>query len=79
MEDAHVAFTNLPNGTSLFGVFDGHGGKLITDIFQCSVQGHKVPLCTAGPFSLLIRIGQEVATFTKKHIVKCLTTLPSFK
>jgi protein phosphatase 1G len=27
MEDAHIAYTNLPNGLSLFGVFDGHGGK----------------------------------------------------
>lgn len=27
MEDAHIANTNLGNGLSLFGVFDGHGGK----------------------------------------------------
>jgi serine/threonine protein phosphatase PrpC len=27
MEDSHIANTNLGNGLSLFGVFDGHGGK----------------------------------------------------
>lgn len=28
-EDAHLVNVNLPNQTSLFGVFDGHGGKEI--------------------------------------------------
>lgn len=28
MEDSHVCCTNLPNGVSVFGVFDGHGGNL---------------------------------------------------
>jgi len=27
MEDAHIAKTNIANGVSVFGVFDGHGGK----------------------------------------------------
>ena len=27
MEDSHIAHTDLDNGVSLFGVFDGHGGK----------------------------------------------------
>lgn len=27
MEDSHIADINLGNDTSLFGVFDGHGGK----------------------------------------------------
>jgi hypothetical protein len=27
MEDAHIAHLDLPGGVSLFGVFDGHGGK----------------------------------------------------
>lgn len=27
MEDSHIANTNLGNGVSLFGVFDGHGGQ----------------------------------------------------
>lgn len=27
MEDAHMAITELDNGVSLFGVFDGHGGR----------------------------------------------------
>ena len=28
MEDSHIAHTDLDNGVSLFGVFDGHGGEL---------------------------------------------------
>ena len=28
MEDAHIANLDLPGGVSVFGVFDGHGGKL---------------------------------------------------
>jgi serine/threonine protein phosphatase PrpC len=27
MEDSHIACTTLDNNTSIFGVFDGHGGK----------------------------------------------------
>ena len=27
MEDAHICNTTLPNGLTLFAVFDGHGGK----------------------------------------------------
>lgn len=27
MEDSHIANVSLPNGCSLFGVFDGHGGQ----------------------------------------------------
>jgi len=27
MEDSHIAHTDLENGVSLFGVFDGHGGQ----------------------------------------------------
>lgn len=27
MEDAHIIDTNLKDGISIFGVFDGHGGK----------------------------------------------------
>lgn len=26
-EDSHIARTDLPDGVSCFGVFDGHGGK----------------------------------------------------
>jgi len=48
MEDSHIAVTNLSNGVSVFGVFDGHGG-------------------------------QEVALYVKKHYIKLLTALPSFK
>lgn len=27
MEDSHICLTNLGDNCSLFGVFDGHGGK----------------------------------------------------
>ena len=27
MEDSHIAMLNVADGCSLFGVFDGHGGK----------------------------------------------------
>jgi serine/threonine protein phosphatase PrpC len=27
MEDAHIAQLDMPGGVSVFGVFDGHGGK----------------------------------------------------
>jgi len=27
MEDSHIAHTDMENGVSLFGVFDGHGGQ----------------------------------------------------
>lgn len=29
-EDAHITRTDLPDGVSLFGVFDGHGGKEVS-------------------------------------------------
>ena len=29
-EDSHIAATNLPDGVSVFGVFDGHGGKEVS-------------------------------------------------
>ncbi len=29
MEDSHIACTDLGDNTSVFGVFDGHGGKNI--------------------------------------------------
>ena len=29
MEDSHIAHTDLDNGVSLFGVFDGHGGEFL--------------------------------------------------
>jgi len=29
MEDSHICHTDLDNGVSLFGVFDGHGGGSI--------------------------------------------------
>ena len=29
-EDTHIARTDLPDGLSLFGVFDGHGGSEVS-------------------------------------------------
>jgi protein phosphatase 1G len=31
MEDSHICCTVLGENTSLFGVFDGHGGKKYSD------------------------------------------------
>jgi len=30
MEDAHIANLDIGDGVAIFGVFDGHGGKLRT-------------------------------------------------
>lgn len=30
MEDSHIAALDVGNGVSFFGVYDGHGGNLIT-------------------------------------------------
>jgi serine/threonine protein phosphatase PrpC len=32
MEDSHIAATGLDNNVSVFGVFDGHGGKNMQDL-----------------------------------------------
>lgn len=29
-EDSHIVELNLPEGCSIFGVFDGHGGKIVS-------------------------------------------------
>jgi len=29
-EDAHIVDLNLPDGCSVYGVFDGHGGKIVS-------------------------------------------------
>ena len=29
-EDTHIAKISLPNNNMLFGVFDGHGGKVVS-------------------------------------------------
>ena len=42
MEDSHIANTNLGNGLSLFGVFDGHGGKQILN--SLIITGQEVAL-----------------------------------
>lgn len=63
MEDSHICQTNFGEGLSLFGVFDGHGGK--TEF--CS---ELILICT---------VGQEVALYVKNHYSKVLSNLASFK
>jgi serine/threonine protein phosphatase PrpC len=29
-EDSHIVDLNLPDGCSVYGVFDGHGGKIVS-------------------------------------------------
>ena len=43
MEDSHITNTNLAPGISLFGVFDGHGGKTFFQIFDHFDQVKKLP------------------------------------
>ena len=44
MEDSHIAETDIGDGNSLFGVFDGHGGpevaKFVKAHFTKSLVGH---------------------------------------
>lgn len=63
MEDSHIANTRLPDGVSLFGVFDGHGGKHISLLIN----------------ALFVSSGQEVALYVKKYYTKILTNLQSYK
>jgi len=39
MEDAHLANLDIGDGVAIFGVFDGHGGKLNQLV---RVSGHEV-------------------------------------
>ena len=41
MEDSHIAKLNIADGCSLFGVFDGHGGKRRLNVI---LVGHEVAL-----------------------------------
>ena len=66
MEDSHIANLNLGDGNSFFGVFDGHGGKQKTYLFQ---KKH----------IFFIFLGQEVALYVKKYYCKELIKLPSYK
>lgn len=34
MEDSHIAELNIGDGNSLFGVFDGHGGREVAKFVQ---------------------------------------------
>ncbi|CAM8916468.1 unnamed protein product [Rhodiola kirilowii] len=42
MEDAHAAFPNLDASTSFFGVYDGHGGKVVAKF--CAKYLHRIVL-----------------------------------
>ncbi|PIA45893.1 hypothetical protein AQUCO_01600264v1 [Aquilegia coerulea] len=50
MEDAHAAITDLDESTSFFGVYDGHGGKVVSKF--CAKYLHQQVLrndaCSAG-------------------------------
>ncbi|KAK4600576.1 hypothetical protein RGQ29_010289 [Quercus rubra] len=37
MEDAHAAFPDLDPSTSFFGVYDGHGGKVVCKVSVPSI------------------------------------------
>ncbi|RLN55711.1 hypothetical protein BBJ29_006812 [Phytophthora kernoviae] len=53
MEDAHVAQVNpegLPQGCSLFAVFDGHGGRLAADLASDRVTQHLAKVLKDGVF-----------------------------
>lgn len=38
MEDAHIAQLDMPGGISVFGVFDGHGGKSSSESTHISLR-----------------------------------------
>ena len=63
MEDSHIAHIGLSEGISLFGVFDGHGGKLKQSTSS----------------ALIMFKGKEVALFVKKHFARELVKLASYK
>jgi hypothetical protein len=46
MEDAHIANTKLDNGCSLFGVFDGHGGKYQQLYYKYPLKKNRVGGCS---------------------------------
>ena len=45
MEDSHIANLNLGSGLSLFGVFDGHGGKHSFKIINILIRSGSRSLC----------------------------------
>lgn len=51
MEDAHAAITDLDASTSFFGVYDGHGGKLLLNF---------VPSIYINKCSSMKRINKEI-------------------
>jgi serine/threonine protein phosphatase PrpC len=61
MEDSHIAHTDLDNGLSLFGVFDGHGGEFAsifnTVVFLAQPTDNHVPALIARSFAHLNRSG----------------------
>ena len=64
MEDSHIAAVNLDTNVHFFGVFDGHGGKILFD--------HKNLI-------IMILIGREVALYVKDRYIDELKKLQSFK
>lgn len=67
MEDAHIAELDLGDSTSVFGVFDGHGGI----IFINSISPHIDYFISTK--------GAEVALFVKDHFINELRANQNFK
>lgn len=49
MEDSHIAAINLENKVQVFGVFDGHGGKIF-NILNTYLLGKEVALYVKDKF-----------------------------
>ena len=61
MEDSHFMHVNITDGVSLFGVFDGHGGKLnwnklnfLTILLQVRVSHFLQPQNSKNCFSTIM-------------------------
>ncbi len=63
MEDSHVAHLDVDKGVSVFGVFDGHGGKP-------SRYPHS---------NLILLPGREVALFVKEKFIEIFKQTAGFK
>ena len=59
MEDSHIADLKMQGGNSLFGVFDGHGGKKFT--IKIKLRQSRFM------FLFDFYVGSEVAIFVKNH------------
>lgn len=71
MEDAHAAYPNLDSSTSFFGVYDGHGGKVVAKF--CAKYLHQQVLkeeaYSAG----------EIGTSVQKAFFRCCSSIFEFE